>query len=290
MNRGKMIIGKWSGNKYYILEKIGQGEIGTVYKVRDDNGNIMALKISKEIASITREYNIMKKFKKIQFVPNVYDVDDYLDKNTRYYFFTMDYIEGKNLKYVMKNGHISLKNILGLARILLNILNELNKIGYIYTDIKLENIFINKTSNEIILVDYGSIIKKGDTIKEYTPTYNMTCWGFNYNPQENIIFSITMIMVAIIFKKELSPSNRSITEVVKMIRYSNLDYRMKKLLIDGLKLNYSGLKDYDYRLKDVILSINHKYNKKNIDGIEIFFISSICIFVLVIIIGINNIV
>ena len=45
MYRGKTIVGKWSKKKYYILKEIGQGAVGTVYKVRDDKGNIRALKI-----------------------------------------------------------------------------------------------------------------------------------------------------------------------------------------------------------------------------------------------------
>jgi len=80
---GKIIIGKWNSNKYLVLEKIGQGAIGTVYKVKDSNGAVMALKISQEIGSITREYNSMRDLGEIRCIPRIYDIDDYiLDNNT----------------------------------------------------------------------------------------------------------------------------------------------------------------------------------------------------------------
>ncbi len=71
------IKGKWKGNEYKLIGLIGVGNFGKVYMVRDIDGNVKAMKISKDTLSITNEYNAMIALKDLEFVPIVYELDDW---------------------------------------------------------------------------------------------------------------------------------------------------------------------------------------------------------------------
>ena len=135
-----VIRGKWNNREYKLIKLIGSGNFGKVYKAVDTRGNIVAIKISKDILSITNEYNAMIKLKEMPFVPKVYDFDDWERDDEIQHFIVMDYIYGENLKDIGIKRELNSKIIFKLGQVLINILRQINKIGYKYTDIKLENI------------------------------------------------------------------------------------------------------------------------------------------------------
>ena len=53
--------GKWNQNKYTIIEKIGEGAFGKLFKGKNARGDTIAIKISSNTSSIAREYYIMYK-------------------------------------------------------------------------------------------------------------------------------------------------------------------------------------------------------------------------------------
>ena len=61
MKKERLIRGKWNKKTYTIEKTLGKGSIGIVYLVKDENKNKFALKCSDDIASITNEFNILKK-------------------------------------------------------------------------------------------------------------------------------------------------------------------------------------------------------------------------------------
>jgi len=286
---GKTIIGKWNSNKYSVLEKIGQGAIGTVYKVKDSNGTVMALKISQEIGSITREYSSMKDLGKIRCVPRIYDIDDYILNNNTYYFFTMDYIEGESIKNILKRKNTDLKEVLKLGVILLNILEEIFKEGYIYNDIKLENFLIDKRSKKVVFVDFGGVTCKEYSVREYTPTYNMISWGVRSTNKypENIIFGVTMIMISLILKAESNPLLEDIRQIYLKIRALTIDESIKRILINGLKANYKELDIYRSDLRWIIANYKSSIinRTRKLDLVNIIFMFSISFFIFTVIVS-----
>lgn len=276
---GEVIRGRWSNNSYIILKKLGQGGVGAVYKVKDRFGNIKALKISSDMNSITREYENMKRFNSVKVVPRIYEIDDYKKYGEIFHFFILEYIEGYNLKEVMKMKNFYIRDIMIILIVILKNLKLIYDLGYVYGDIKLENIMIDK-NKKIYLIDFGGAVEKNLGIKEYTPTYNIVSWGIdNKDYNTSIIFSMNMILTSMILKEETSPLIKNLKQVTLELKDRNINKGLEKIIIDGLYGKYKDIDAYILKLKTIITSKNEN---KGIDLIDFIFKGSIFIFVIVI--------
>ncbi|HSH34628.1 protein kinase domain-containing protein [Schnuerera sp.] len=282
-----IIRGKWNKNKYKIIDLIGSGNFGKVYRGIDEKGNIKAIKVSKDLLSITNEYNAMVRLKNFDFIPKVYDFDDWYFMGETYNFIVMDYILGKNLKEINTNKKMSLKTIFKIGKILVNILDEISKLGYKYTDIKLENIIID-VKGKIYFVDFASLSKKNMPTKEYTPTYNINSWNvkYNYNKKTGILFGITMIMVTLIGGKEYNPLVVSLEEIIERIDRFSIKEKEKIFLQNGLKGNFVDFNQYSSTLSKLI---DGSKSYDNLNKIDYILVASIVSFVFVVILGLKSI-
>ena len=281
-----VILGKWNKNNYTLLEKIGEGAFGEIYKVKDEKGYIKALKISKNTSSITREYYIMDRLKSLKSIPKAYDFDDWEMEGSIYHFVVMDYIEGDNLKDYAKENKLSLKIIFNIGLNIANFLEDVYKLGYKYTDMKLENILLDKHKS-IYFVDFGGVVEKNNSTVEYTPSYNLFSWRSSKcnNYDENIIFSTTMIIISLIFKREYSPVLFNLEEIIFKVETSNLNENMKYILKSGLKGTYASLSKYKTNLMK--LSCDSQKTYRGFHKIDYFFACSIIFFVFSLLIGIK---
>lgn len=289
ISKGDVVLGRWNGNRYHIIKKIGQGAIGSIYKVRDEQGRIRAIKMSNDISSITREYNTMKELSLSHMVPKVYEIDDYITNDETYHYFTMEFIEGITIKEAMVRGRMPLNSILGMGTILLKYLEKIYNMGYQYYDIKLDNVIVDKINHKIMFIDYGGVVKLGEGIKEYTPTYTLESWGVykNITPIKSIMFGVTMIMISMIFNSEFNPLTTSIQSVERQVQSIKIDCNVKTILLKGLKLEYNSLDSYNKELSNIIKRPLYLKSNNKIDKINILLIGSICFFAASIIIGIK---
>lgn len=276
---GEIIKGRWNNNSYIVLSKLGQGGVGAVYKIRDRFGNIRALKISQDMNSITREYENIKRFKSARVVPRIYEMDDYKKYGEVFHFFVLQYIEGYNLKEIMKMKNFYIRDIITILIVILKNLKLIYDLGYVYGDIKLENIMIDK-ARKIYLIDFGGAIEKNLGIKEYTPTYNIVSWGIdNKDYNTSIIFSMNMILTSMILKEEPSPLIKNLGAVTLELKDRNINRGLEKVMIDGLHGRYKDIDDYISKLQTIITK---KTESRDIDLIDYIFKGSIFIFIIVI--------
>lgn len=191
---GQRIVGKWHKQEYIVLKKIGQGATGTVYLVRSGPTK-MAMKVSEDLSTITSEVNMLKELMQVQrrsLGPCLLDIDD----SGLLHFYCMEYIEGYSLQeWLEKKGGEWLFVCLPS---LLNGLYDLHELGYVFGDLKPENIMMSKIPPyEVRLIDPGGITKIGRSVKEYTEYYDRGYWGCGSRTSDvgYDIFAVAMIVI-----------------------------------------------------------------------------------------------
>jgi serine/threonine-protein kinase len=281
------IVGKWNKNKYKIIKAIGRGNFGKVYKGQDLMGNIVAIKISKELLSLTNEHNGLLKFKNMDFVPTIYDFDDWECNGEIYHFVVMDYILGKTLKEIGKSNQLNTRHIFKIGLRLLDIMKKIDNLGYKYTDIKLENIILTQ-SGDIYLIDYGSLVEKDKPTKEYTQVYNINSWNvkYKYNLEKSILFSINMILINLIGNFEYNPIQYSLENLINRVYKFHISRAEKEFLVKGLKGKFNSFSEYENSLKKLL---NKGKSNRNLSKIDYILIFSIVSFVFVFLIGLKRI-
>lgn len=161
------MIGTLLVNRYELLEKIGEGGMGIVYKAKCTLLNrFVAIKILKVelsdyedfITRFKREANSIASLSHPNIV-NVYDAGSENNIN----FIVMEYINGKTLKQVIKKKvKLSALNTLDIALQIAKALECAHKNNIIHRDIKPENILITE-DNIVKLTDFG-IAKIADSV------------------------------------------------------------------------------------------------------------------------------
>jgi len=156
--------------RYQIIEELGKGGMGKVYRAVDKKLNEeMALKLIKpEIASdkktIGRFSNELKLARKISHrnVGRMYELME--EEGT--HFITMEYVPGEDLKsFIRRAGPLSAGKTIFIAKQVCDGLEEAHRLGVVHRDLKPQNIMIDKEGNARIM-DFGiarSIAGKGIT-------------------------------------------------------------------------------------------------------------------------------
>lgn len=153
------MIGTLLLNRYKLLEKIGEGGMGVVYKAKCTLLNrYVAIKILKTefmnnndfITRFKREASSIGSLSHSNIV-NVYDFGSENNIN----FIVMEYIIGKTLKQIIKeNIKINTLDALNIALQITKALEYAHKNNIIHRDIKPDNILITE-DNLVKLTDFG---------------------------------------------------------------------------------------------------------------------------------------
>ncbi len=152
-------IGSTFAGRYQIIEELGRGGMGRVYKVLDTEvQEKIAIKILRpEIASnertIQRFRNELKLARKIshKYVCRMFD----LSKEDDLYYITMEYVSGENLKSMIQMmGQLSVGKTIFIAKQVCEGLAEAHRLGVIHRDLKPSNIMIDREGHAHIM-DFG---------------------------------------------------------------------------------------------------------------------------------------
>lgn len=198
ITQGTRVMGKWNQEKYYVLRKLGEGMVGTVFLCRS-KGKFVALKISTQGLSMTTEVNVLKALDKVQDVqigPRLLDVDDWESASGQMYsFYVMEYIKGVALeKYIKTSGH----EWVGIFLIqMLDQLEALHQTGWIFGDLKNDNLLVTKHPSTVRFVDVGGTTRIGRSVKEYSEYYDRGYWSLGSRIAEPSydLFSLAMVML-----------------------------------------------------------------------------------------------
>ncbi len=289
--RNKTITGKWNGNQYKILKLLGEGGTGTVYKVLDIKTKLYyALKISEDLQSITKESNMLNKFVHLDSIPDAIELDDYEEDGKTYYFIVIEYIDGQNFKeYILKNK-MDLKEIVGIVIIAGEMINGLHSKGYIFGDLKLENVMVDRAKGRIKVIDLGGLVPIGASVKEFTPLYDRARlnMGLRSADTKYDLFSMCMMMVNLIIRNEKKLLGMTVADMVYELKRRRINRKLVELLKRGLYQERLKFNEFIYDLKKMYktLRTNKKirYNDRVNLAINTFFIGSALSFIIILII------
>lgn len=153
------LVGKLLGNRYEIVEKIGNGGMATVYKARClVLKRYVAVKVLRE--EYTTDNEFIKRFK-IEAEsaaslthPNIVSVYDVGEEGNLYYI-VMELIKGKTLKeIIVEQGRLGWKWSVKVAMQIASALETAHKNNIIHRDIKPHNIIITEDGTAKV-TDFG---------------------------------------------------------------------------------------------------------------------------------------
>ena len=167
------LVGKIVDN-YKILEVIGRGGMGVVYKALDESlDKLMALKMIDPM--LARDENFLKRFKTearalaILENTNIVTVHALRDTNLGV-FMVMEYVEAKTLsEWIQEKGPFSWEDTITISKQLLNALGHAHGVGVIHRDIKPSNILVN-ADLKVKVTDFGL----AKVIRQHGPSSTVT--------------------------------------------------------------------------------------------------------------------
>jgi serine/threonine protein kinase len=147
------------GDDYELLELLGTGGFGRVYRVRDlQLERLVALKVLHP--ALIRDPSVVERFRREAQLaarldhPNIVNIYD-IGGRSGLIWYTMESIEGPNLaQLVERDGPLTLQRVLRLLREALSALAHAHGFGLVHRDIKPENLLI-AGDESLHITDFG---------------------------------------------------------------------------------------------------------------------------------------
>jgi len=151
------MVGSTLGN-YKILEKLGEGGQGTVYKAIDSKlGRTVVIKVLP--AELTAKEANLKRFEREARLasaldhPNICTIFD-LNEINGIHFISMQYIDGRNVRQLVNGRPLSLESALSITLQTADALDAAHARGIIHRDIKAGNVMVTPTG-QVKVLDFG---------------------------------------------------------------------------------------------------------------------------------------
>src|SRR5882762_3142408 len=151
------MIGSTLGT-YKILEKLGEGGQGTVYKAVDSKlGRSVVIKVLPAELTVKEAY--LKRFEREARLassldhPNICTIFD-LNEINGIHFIVMQYIEGRNVRQLVHGRPLSLESALSITSQVTDALAAAHERGIIHRDIKAGNVMVMPTG-QVKVLDFG---------------------------------------------------------------------------------------------------------------------------------------
>jgi len=155
-----IILNNVIANKYLILEQIGKGSFGTIYKGKNIRKNtVVAIKTepiknnTNLLLNESRIYNYLSQIN-IPGIPTV----KWFGKDKHYYYMVIKLLGSSLQDLKNKLNIVPFKLILQITMQILNILKEIHNSGLVHRDVKPENFLLDLDNKQIYIIDFGFCI------------------------------------------------------------------------------------------------------------------------------------
>ncbi|AFK86732.1 MULTISPECIES: Stk1 family PASTA domain-containing Ser/Thr kinase [Thermoanaerobacterium] len=266
------MIGKMLGNRYEILEKIGEGGMAKVYKAKCHLLNrIVAIKVLR--SEFVSDEEFVRRFKRESQAaaslshPNIVSIYD-VGQEGDIYYIVMEYVNGKTLKQLIKetNGPLPIPKSLDIARQVCRALEHAHKHHIVHRDIKPQNILVTD-DNIVKVTDFGiARAANGSTI-----TYgggDVLGTAYYFSPEQakgslidekTDIYSLGIVMYEMLTGKVPFEGESPISVALKHIQENivppsklnpRVPYKLDKIVLKATE------KDINYRYKSAAELLN----------------------------------
>ena len=160
------LLGRVINDRYQILEQIGQGGMGRVYRsLQSPLDRVVALKVLG--AGHDRDPNFYKRFFLEASVtaklthPNTITLYDYGRTDDGIFFIAMEYLNGRTLSAAMQqDGPLAQERVIHIAQQICRSLREAHALGIVHRDLKPANVMLLRQHDDhdfVKVLDFGLV-------------------------------------------------------------------------------------------------------------------------------------
>lgn len=151
---------------FHIINEIGHGTNGTVYKAVDSQGEICAIKVLNQASEFAcrRLDNENDALHKLHHEGIIQSRGTGVNEDG-IHFMVMEFFDGINFReYMNKYGSLSLKSKVQTLIKIADAIGAAHRAGYVHRDIKPSNILINPESGQVKITDFGIVLIPSSTL------------------------------------------------------------------------------------------------------------------------------
>lgn len=222
---GTWIRGKWNKNQYRVERLLGEGANGKVFLVSRGK-RLYALKVGFDPVEHQSEVNALKALSKssTSFRDMLVESDDFSREGVEFPYCVMRYIKGKSFTDFIRQYGADWIPLIGLN--LLRKLTELHASGFVFGDLKAENIIITGYGG-VELIDFGGMTAKGRSVKQFTEIYDRGFWngGARTADEGYDLFSFAVLLLSATDRERrfqgaasFLPQNRSVEWLLDLLK------------------------------------------------------------------------
>lgn len=219
------VTGKWRQQRYRIEKLLGEGANGKVYLVERDRV-WYAMKVGMDTVDLQSEINVLQSLaaqRRKGKEAFLYDVDDLqMPGGKEYPFYIMRYVRGVTLPNYLAQHGMEWFPLLGLH--LLNKLADLHRAGWVFGDLKAENVMALDYGH-VELIDFGGVTEAGRSVRQFTEIYDRGYWNMGSRSADGAydLFSFAVLCIQLHepkkllqLMKEQLPQYRSAEELLRL--------------------------------------------------------------------------
>jgi serine/threonine protein kinase len=156
------LVGRRLDGRYQILERIGAGGMGAVYRaIQEPLGREVAIKVLQcdgdERSEMSRRFLHEARVVSRLRHPNTVTLFDYGEADSGELFIAMELLRGRSLDHPAASRDLGLRELVDIARDVCSALHEAHEQGIVHRDLKPGNIFLDQIAGRRVVkvLDFG---------------------------------------------------------------------------------------------------------------------------------------
>lgn len=145
---------------FVILNKVGQGGMGVVYKARElDPPRVVAIKTILGKRGREEEDRLQEEIKALAILEHRHIVRIYTTGQSAIgvTFFAMEHVDGRSLLHLVERGPQLATDVARMAQVLASTIQFAHDRGIIHRDLKPANILQRRVNGELVVTDFGLV-------------------------------------------------------------------------------------------------------------------------------------